>query len=107
MVMFKCTSKVRARNSTIKAYVLQDRTGATQTVPADMLKEKMLTGEVFVSNLKLTSDNRIIDMSDKEMQKIREVASLCNKLHFSFDASKLSGIIRVTEYLGTMLLRSS
>lgn len=91
MVMFKCTSKVRNRNNTIKSYVLQDRTGATQTVPADMLKEKMLTGEVFVSNLKLTSDNRIIDMSDKEMQKIREVASLCNKLHFSFDASKISG----------------
>lgn len=54
MVIFKCTSKVRGRNNTIKAYVLQDRTGATQTVPADMLKEKMLTGEVFVSNLKIT-----------------------------------------------------
>ena len=58
--MYKCIDILRDEKGVILTYTLQDETGATQMFEKSMLKPMMRQGAIQVSNLKLTSDNRII-----------------------------------------------
>ena len=63
-IQFRCIEKVRDNNGRIVKYCLQALQGPTQYVTADFLKRKLASGGVIITNLKLTSDNRIIDCEE-------------------------------------------
>ena len=76
MVNYTCIDKLRDNNGKITAYRLiiagasSDKNA--KIVAPDLLKQKMLTHEVDVINLKLTSDNRLIDRSEQEWNELRK-----------------------------------
>lgn len=89
MIFCKCISKNRNRRNIIESYTLQDENGAVQVVKSNDLKKAIENKSIYVVNLKLTSDNRIIDIGNSEMQSLRELNTICRALHFSFDPSKV------------------
>ena len=62
--MIMCTQKLRNKNNTIIAYELSDGNTKMLVTP-DELRGKLIRKTITVSNLKLTSDNRIISTSNK------------------------------------------
>lgn len=61
MLYVKCTQKFRNDNNQIVAYRLQDEFGRTRDIYSDHLKIKIKSGDIVVSNLTLTQDNRLVD----------------------------------------------
>lgn len=63
--VYVCTSKIRDKNGNIKAYVIEWRKSCavvdSAVIEAADLKQRMLNNLIKVENLKLTTDNRIID----------------------------------------------
>lgn len=68
MITCKCITKLRDNKNRIYGYTLQDINGQKQNVKADNLKEAIRNNSVHVINLKLTSDNRLIDCVEKQLQ---------------------------------------
>ena len=62
MVTCKCISKERDNSGNITLYLLQDAYNNTCVMAPDTLKMYIKSGNVKVINLKLTSDNRLIDI---------------------------------------------
>lgn len=73
MKYYTCINKLRDKNGKITAYRLIPAAASSdinvKIVAPDLLKQKMLTHEVVVLNLKLTSDNRLIDISKRKIQE--------------------------------------
>ena len=61
MIQAKCIEKIRDKNNIIVAYKLQDTQGNNTTISAQQLKQAIKENQINVANLKLTSDNRIIN----------------------------------------------
>lgn len=64
----KCVEKLRNNNGTIKGYILEDNQGIQQYLEANLLKSYIMEGKIKISNLKLTSDNKLIDCKTKEIK---------------------------------------
>lgn len=61
MIQLKCSSKIRDNKGNIVEYFLIDYKGSTRRLKPDELKFAISIGYINVINLKLTSDNRLID----------------------------------------------
>lgn len=68
MIQAKCIEKFRNKQGKIYAYRLIDLNGQTQDVDADKLKEAIDKKLITIINLTLTSDNRLVDTSTKQLQ---------------------------------------
>ena len=67
---FTCTDKDRDKNNIIKAYALKNvKTNQQVIVSPTQLKDAMRAGTVKVTNLRLTSDNRLISVEETEKPK--------------------------------------
>ena len=73
MVVCKCLAKQRDNQGNIIRYALQDAYGNICRCSPDELKSNISHGVVEVINLKLTSDNRLIDNPKGENLVIQEV----------------------------------
>lgn len=78
MIKVKCVQKLRDKNGVIKVYKLQDNKGVIKEMTPDKLKELIKDKKLVVSNLTLTSNNRLVDTSEKDEQAVSEKV---NKLH--------------------------
>jgi len=58
---FTCTSKVRDKYGNIRGYVIEDESGKSTQISANNLKNALRNNNIHVTNLKLTSDGRLID----------------------------------------------
>lgn len=61
MDQFRCVEKLRETNGKIYGYTLVDNDGKQKKVRAEMLKMDIRDGKVNVVNLRLTSNQRLID----------------------------------------------
>lgn len=71
MIKATCIEKLRDKNGTIKGYVLQDCNGVQMKFNSEQVKQAIFLQQLTVTNLKLTSDGRLIDNNDstKPMEK--------------------------------------
>ena len=79
MITAKCILKIRDDNNIIKKYKLQDTNGNVREVEPAELKRAIRDGKIQITNLKLTSDNRLIDTHQTDT-KISNTEVLINKL---------------------------
>ena len=68
MIQAKCIEKFRDKNGNIYGYRLRDINGQTQDVKPENLKQAIKNKQIHVVNLTLTSDNRLVDSSEKQLQ---------------------------------------
>lgn len=68
MTRATCIEKIRDKHNNITGYVLQDFTGAVETFTPQDLRTMMACKQIELSNLKLSSNHRIIDKNADEMQ---------------------------------------
>ena len=67
MIVIRCLEKIRDKNNAIIAYILQDiRTQERVKVTPEQLKNVMLKKQCIVTNLKLTSDMRLIECAEEK-----------------------------------------
>lgn len=59
-VQCKCTARVRSNSNVITHYHLIDDSGNKVIVTSEYLKDALRNKSVSISNLKLTSDGRIV-----------------------------------------------
>lgn len=67
MIQAKCIEKFRDKQGKIIGYRLIDLNNQTQDVKADNLKYAIRDNKINVINLKLTSDNRLVDHNEKQL----------------------------------------
>lgn len=101
MVKAKCIEKIRDNSGKIVTYILEDENGNRTNVPAYSLKNSMIYKQIDITNLKLTSDGRLIDKKDTEqnddVQMIDEGTSSVEKaLRHCLKAINIKG-----DYLST------
>ena len=65
MMKMKCIAKARDRNNQIVGYKLQDKQGSITIVKPEVLKSAIRAKKIEITNLTLTSDNRLIDTTLK------------------------------------------
>lgn len=70
MVKATCIEKLRDKNGTIKGYVLQDCNGVQMKFNSEQVKQAIFLQQLTVTNLKLTSDGRLIDNNDSSNKPI-------------------------------------
>lgn len=68
MIAVKCIQKFRDNNGKICGYRLIDLNGQTQDAHPETLKQAIRSNQIHVVNLTLTSDNRLIDTTEKQLQ---------------------------------------
>lgn len=68
MIQAKCIQKFRDKSNKIYGYRLQDINGQTQDVRPDKLKQAIANKQIHVVNLTLTSDDRLVDTTEKQLQ---------------------------------------
>ena len=68
MIQAKCIQKFRDKNNQIYGYRLQDINGQTQDVKSENLKQAIANKQIHVVNLTLTSDGRLVDTTEKQLQ---------------------------------------
>ena len=67
MITLKCIDKIRDNSGKICGYTLQDLNGDTKTVASESLKRAIVNKQVDVINLRITSDNRLVSTSRKQL----------------------------------------
>ena len=70
MITVKCIGKIRDKSGKIIGYRLQDINGQTQEASAESLKKAIKNKVIHVINLRLTSDNRLVNSSEKQLQSV-------------------------------------
>ena len=89
MLKAKCIQKFRDKNNIIKGYRLQDERGNTMDVNPYQLKIAIKQGKIDITNLILTSDNRLID----KMESMFDNCSSLKPLDLSnFDTEKVTNM---------------
>lgn len=68
MIQAKCIQKFRDNKGKIYGYRLIDINGQTQDVQPDNLKLAIENKKIHVVNLTLTTDNRLVDTTEKQLQ---------------------------------------
>ena len=64
MTILTCVNKIRDKNNAIITYTVKSEHGEVYNVSANKLKEEMINGRVRCTNLRLTKDNRLIDIKN-------------------------------------------
>lgn len=67
MVCAKCTEKFRDSSNKITGYLVADNYGHRKRFKSDVLKGLIRNGKLCITNLTLTSDNRLVDTQDKQI----------------------------------------
>lgn len=70
MITVKCIGKIRDKSGKIIGYRLQDINGQTQEASAESLKKAIKNKVIHVVNLRLTSDNRLVNSSEKQLKSV-------------------------------------
>ena len=65
-IVVRVIRKYHDKNGTLLGYTIQDTTGKRMTVYKDQLKQAVMSGQVEVVNMTLTSDGRLIGKASKE-----------------------------------------
>lgn len=73
--------KFRDKTGKIMGYRLVDLKGQKQNIKPEILKAAIKNGQISVVNLTLTSDNRLIDTSDKQYQQKKIDSTSADKMH--------------------------
>lgn len=68
MIQAKCIQKFRDKTGKIYGYRLQDLNGNTQDVQPENLKVAIRNKQIHIVNLTLTTDNRLVDTTEKQLQ---------------------------------------
>ena len=68
MIYCECVYKFRDANGVIRGYTLRDTKGNTQNIVPEQLKSAIKSGKISVVNLKLASDNRLVDSGVKHLK---------------------------------------
>lgn len=68
MIQAKCIEKFRDSTGKIYGYRLQDINGQVQDVRPENLKTAIRNKQIHIVNLTLTTDNRLVDSSEKQLQ---------------------------------------
>ena len=74
MIQLKCIEKIRDKHNNITDYRLQDINGHTKRISAKELKLLILNKKVEITNLRLTSNNTLVD---KHSSKTVSQVSTC------------------------------
>lgn len=64
MITVTCTEKLRDKNNRIVGYELQDCNGKKMRFTSEQVKQAVFLQQITVTNLKLTSDGRLIDNTE-------------------------------------------
>ena len=78
MITVKCIGKIRDKSGKIIGYRLQDINGQTQEASAESLKKAIKNKNIHIINLRLTSDNRLVNSSEKQLQSVALKKPLTN-----------------------------
>lgn len=70
MITATCINKIRNKNGVIKGYELQDCNGVRMRFSSEQVKQAIFLQQLTVTNLKLTSDGRLIDNNDSSNKPI-------------------------------------
>lgn len=81
MISTKCTMKFRDKTGKIMGYRLVDLKGQKQNIKPEILKAAIKNGQISVVNLSLTSDNRLVDTSDKQYQRKKIGSTSADEMH--------------------------
>lgn len=81
MISTKCTMKFRDKTGKIMGYRLVDLNGQKQNIEPEILKVAIKNGQISVVNLTLTSDNRLVDTSDKKYQQKKIDSTSADEMH--------------------------
>lgn len=71
MLKVKCIDKIRNNRGIIVDYVVQDAAGNKSLISPERLKQMIAVGELIVDNLKLTSNNRLIERKQDNAKDIK------------------------------------
>lgn len=109
MLVVEQIKKFRDNNDNIIGYRLRDFTpnGTTQDVKADILKQKIKEGKVIVTNLTLTSDNRLIDKAAEKLESKQLGPKLDTREVYSSNVSNKVVIKRIEESLKYLNYKST
>lgn len=110
MIGVSCIKKWYKKNGTIYGYQLQDCNGKIINVEAEQLKQAIRDKSIYVNNLTLTSDNRLIDASGRstgtnktvcevDKENIKNTEQQSNKTK----EDKIKDIILKAKVLGTKI----
>jgi hypothetical protein len=71
MIYALCIKKIRDNNGRVREYILKDKSNSTIQVDSNKLKQAIRENKITVENLKLTSDNKLINtkINQKEQSK--------------------------------------
>lgn len=86
METYTCTEKIRDKHNKIIAYKIQNVQGRILEINTDRLKYLINTNQITLTNLKLTSNNKLISTVTDEEQ------ALDTKIKVMVDKAKLLGI---------------
>ena len=100
MIYCECVYKFRDANGVIRGYTLRDTKGNTQNIVPEQLKSAIKSGKISVVNLKLASDNRLVDSNANHLKYIKllvldAVTEVCNIMDilFSYSWSTTEGFL--------------
>lgn len=99
MIQAKCIQKFRDKHNQIYGYRLQDINGQIQDVKPENLKLAIKNNQIHVVNLTLTSDNRLVDTTEKQLQ-----AKVLGKAPVLQDDSKYSEVAKALVVLNKELI---
>lgn len=100
----KCVDKFRDKNNKIIGYRLLDIYGKTHDTKADALKCAISKNLIRVTNLTLTSDNRLVDTKEKQLQSkqlgtepqieldnsiLKIAKELCHRCNYTLDKNSI------------------
>ena len=100
----KCLEKLRDKNGAIVGYRILSQYGTIREFESKYVKEMIRTGEWEVINLTLTSDNKLIDKKDKDVQTREQTHNCTNNIMTLLNKEKAAGksIITIDTYCGHM-----
>ena len=75
MITVTCTEKLRDKNNRIVGYELQDCNGKKMRFTSEQVKQAVFLQQITVTNLKLTSDGRLIDNTESAKSEMEEYNS--------------------------------
>lgn len=92
MITCKCIEKFRDKNNTIYGYRLVDLNGNTQDVKSENLKQAIKNQQIHVTNLLLTSDNRLVNRKPEDKQGKQNKNDLKDLVQHTLNKAKVMGL---------------
>lgn len=84
MIVAKYVKKLRTPLGKITGYWLQDGNGQSKFISSDRLKDAIRAGQIKVTNLTLTKDNRLVGSKEEVSTKNSTIEKVCNYLGFEY-----------------------